>query len=169
MNSTIQLERNAFQENEEELQERRLNPPPPPPPGHEAQPHTDRFGRPPCKLVYAVLKIDFIQKQCGAQRHHLLRFPGQIITTAASTTHAASKAKESDRSIQCVGLLSDRGVGGDLFTSANPPTQPCGHDASGTNCEEQNRLRWSTRSCRFIRSWIGKLKLAETAKSWQVL
>lgn len=87
-------------------------PPTPPPPGHEAQPHTDRFGRPPCKLVYAVLKIDFIQKQRGAQRHHLLRFPGQIITTAASTTHAASKAKESDRSIQCVGLLSDRGVGG---------------------------------------------------------
>lgn len=101
MNSTIQLERNAFQENEEELQEPRLNPPPPPP-GHEAQPHTDRFGRPPCKLVYAVLKIDFIQKQRGAQRHHLLRFLRQRITTAASTTHAASKAKESDRSIRSV-------------------------------------------------------------------
>lgn len=53
-----------------------------------------------CKLVYAVLKIDLIQKQSGAQIHHLLCFLRQIIPNIVSTMHTASKAKESDNSIQ---------------------------------------------------------------------
>lgn len=66
------------------------------PPVHGAQAWTDAL---PCKLVYAVLKIDLIQKQSGAQRHHLLCFLRQIITNIVSTMHTASKAKESDNSI----------------------------------------------------------------------
>lgn len=54
----------------------------------------------PCKLVYAVLKIDLIQKQSGAQRHHLLCFLRQIITNIVSTMHPATKAQESYNSIQ---------------------------------------------------------------------
>lgn len=53
----------------------------------------------PCKLVYAVLKIDLIQKQSGAQRHHLLCFLRHVITNTVCTMHTASKTKESDRSI----------------------------------------------------------------------
>lgn len=53
----------------------------------------------PWGLVYAVLKIDLIQKQSGAQRRHLLCFLRQIITNIVSAMHAASTAGESDNTI----------------------------------------------------------------------
>lgn len=55
----------------------------------------------PSRLVYALLKIDLIQKQSGAQRRHLLCFLGQIITNIVSTARTARKAAESDHSTQC--------------------------------------------------------------------